>query len=109
MSDEPHERRRGWLRNGNPPGDWSTAPRCGATTRRQTTCKCPAMRSRARCRLHGGKSTGPRTPEGLERSRRARRRHGGCSRETRELLAGNRRRWRELRRLLEQIQLLKSG
>lgn len=29
-----------------------------------------------RCRLHGGKSTGPRTPEGLERSRRARLVHG---------------------------------
>ena len=25
-----------------------------------------------RCRLHGGKSTGPRTMEGLERSRRSR-------------------------------------
>jgi hypothetical protein len=24
-----------------------------------------------RCKVHGGKSTGPRTPEGLERSRRA--------------------------------------
>jgi hypothetical protein len=29
-----------------------------------------------RCRLHGGKSTGPRTPEGLENSRRANRKHG---------------------------------
>jgi hypothetical protein len=25
--------RRGWLKNGNPPGDWMTAPRCGARTR----------------------------------------------------------------------------
>ncbi len=25
-----------------------------------------------RCRMHGGPSTGPRSPEGLERSRRAR-------------------------------------
>ena len=29
-----------------------------------------------RCRMHGGKSTGPRTPEGLERSRRANWKHG---------------------------------
>jgi hypothetical protein len=29
-----------------------------------------------RCRLHGDLSTGPRTPEGLERSRRARWKHG---------------------------------
>lgn len=30
----------------------------------------------ARCRLHGGKSTGPRTPEGRERARFARWKHG---------------------------------
>ena len=29
-----------------------------------------------RCWVHGGASTGPRTPEGLERSRRARLKHG---------------------------------
>jgi hypothetical protein len=35
-----------------------------------------------RCRLHGGLSTGPRTPEGLERSRNARWIHGERSAET---------------------------
>ena len=30
-----------------------------------------------RCKFHGGKSTGPRTPEGLERSRRANWKHEG--------------------------------
>ena len=34
-----------------------------------------------RCRFHGGKSTGPRTPEGLERSKRANLKHGHYSRE----------------------------
>jgi hypothetical protein len=34
-----------------------------------------------RCKLHGGKSTGPRTPEGLERSKRANWKHGYYSRE----------------------------
>jgi hypothetical protein len=29
-----------------------------------------------RWRLHGGKSTGPRTPEGLERMRKAKTKHG---------------------------------
>jgi hypothetical protein len=29
-----------------------------------------------RCRMHGGCSTGPRTPEGLERCRRAATKHG---------------------------------
>jgi hypothetical protein len=34
-----------------------------------------------RCKVHGGMSTGPRTPEGLERSRRANWKHGHYSRE----------------------------
>jgi hypothetical protein len=41
--------------------------------------------------MHGGKSTGPRTPEGLERSRKARWIHGWYSREVRERLRENRR------------------
>src|SRR5262250_110918 len=32
-------------------------------------CQAPAMRGRKRCRLHGGKSTGPRTKEGIHRIR----------------------------------------
>src|SRR6266705_736800 len=38
-------------------------------------------RARPCCKFHGGKSTGPRTPEGLERSRRANWKHGHFSRE----------------------------
>ena len=71
---------RGWLKNGHPPGDFTTAPRCGAKTRKETACKAPAMKN-GRCRMHGGKSTGPRTKEGLERSRRANWKHGFYSRE----------------------------
>jgi hypothetical protein len=37
-----------------------------------------------RCRLHGGASTGPRTPEGLERSRRARWKDGRYSEKRKE-------------------------
>ncbi len=74
----PHVPRRGWLKNGNPPGDPNTAPRCGAKTRKGTSCRQPAMKN-GRCRLHGGKSTGPRTPEGLERARRANWKHGHYS------------------------------
>jgi hypothetical protein len=39
---------------------------------------------------------------GLEQSRRARWKHGARSREVRELLANNRRRWRNLLALLDQ-------
>jgi hypothetical protein len=34
--------------------------------------------------MHGGKSTGPRTPEGIERIRLARWKHGKYSKEARE-------------------------
>jgi hypothetical protein len=102
MPDEPHAKRRGWLKNGNPPGDPMLAPRCGARTRRRTPCLGPAMKN-GRCRMHGGKSTGPRTAAGLERSRNARWTHGAYSRETRGLLRENRRCWRELLAMLSAI------
>jgi hypothetical protein len=74
----PHEKRRGRLKNRNPPGDFSKAARCCAKTRRGTRCQCPAMRN-GRCRLHGGLSTGPKTVEGIERIRRALTKHGRYS------------------------------
>jgi hypothetical protein len=41
--------RRGWLKNGNQPGDPQVAPRCGAKTRRGNGCQAPAMPN-GRCR-----------------------------------------------------------
>jgi hypothetical protein len=37
----PEEPRRGWLKNGNRPGDFSKAPRCVAKTRQGPPCQCP--------------------------------------------------------------------
>jgi len=68
-------RRRGRLKNGNPPGDYLAAPRCGAKTRVGCACRQPAMKN-GRCRLHGGKSTGARTADGHRRARTARLVHG---------------------------------
>ena len=99
MNSMPNDHKRGWLKHGNPPGDFRKAPPCGAKTRRQTPCQGPALQN-GRCRMHGGLSTGPRTPEGLERSRRANWKHGAYSRETRELLAENRHRSKALLALL---------
>ena len=76
---------------------------CMQTTRRNTPCQCPAMRNRRRCRLHGGPSTGPRTPEGLARSRRARWKHGEYSREARDARRIAQRQWREIWALLTPI------
>lgn len=78
MVDEPHAKRRGNLKNSNPGGDPSKAARCEALTRSGAPCRSPAMPN-GRCRMHGGASTGPRTPEGLQRSRRSNWKHGGFS------------------------------
>jgi hypothetical protein len=80
-ANEAHAQ-RGRLNNGNPPGDYTKAPRCGAKTRRGTLCMAPAMKN-GRCRLHGGCSTGPKTPEGLARSQKANWKHGRCSEKAR--------------------------
>jgi hypothetical protein len=71
------------LKNDNRSGDPMSAPRCGARTRAGVPCRGPAIKGKARCRMHGGRSTGPRTPEGRERSRRARWKHGRYSIESR--------------------------
>ena len=44
---------------------------CGAKTRKGTPCRGKSEPGKRRCRFHGGKSTGPRTAEGLERIREA--------------------------------------
>ena len=50
--------------------------RCLAKTRQGTPCQNPAIKNRSRCKLHGGLSTGPRTPEGKARSIAAHTKHG---------------------------------
>ena len=68
--------RDGPLRSGNPRGNPHLAPRCGAKARRTgCACRAPAM-ANGRCRLHGGKSTGARTPKGLASLARAHTKHG---------------------------------
>jgi hypothetical protein len=55
------------------------APRCGARTRSGNPCRAPAIRGKARCRMHGGKSPGRPVIHGrytkatIERRRRWRR------------------------------------
>ena len=102
MKRTPHGRRRGWLRNGNPPEDLSKVMRCGAKTRRGTGCQCPAM-ANGRCRMHGGLSTGPKTAEGLARIRRAVTKHGWYSSAARLERQGARQALWETAELVRQI------
>jgi hypothetical protein len=50
--------------------------RCLAKTRQGKACKNPAIKNRTRCKLHGGLSRGPKTPEGKERAAAAHTKHG---------------------------------
>ena len=99
-------------------GDPSVSPRCLAKTRSGAPCRAPAMWSKkagryTRCRLHGGASTGPRTPAGLERCRKANWKHGRRSAEwiaerrldrleTRRLVLESKQLAREVRDLLRE-------
>ena len=55
--------------------DWP-GQRCGAKTRRGTACQRPANKQNGRCRLHGGRSAGPKSAEGRAKIAAANLRHG---------------------------------
>jgi hypothetical protein len=74
---------RGRLLNGNPPGDPSKSPRCGAKSKRTgLPCRAAGIKKSpgvyGRCRVHGGRSTGPKTPEGKKAA--SHQKHGKYSR-----------------------------
>lgn len=54
---------------------------CGAKTRKGTPCRMKSEPGKRRCKFHGGKSTGARTPEGIERIREAQRRRWARARQ----------------------------
>ena len=60
--------------------DWP-GRRCGAKSRVGGACQNPAIGGRDRCKLHGGRSTGPRTPEGKQRIVDVHWKHGRRSKE----------------------------
>ena len=61
------------------------SPRCGARTRSGGAFRSAAMPN-GRCRLHGGKSTGPKTRAGLERMRQSKITHGNYTEESRRAM-----------------------
>jgi hypothetical protein len=64
----------------NPTARLNAAPRCGARAKRTgQPCQSPAIKGKARCRMHGGRSTGP--PKGNKNALR----HGKRSAEARAI------------------------
>jgi len=84
--------------------DWP-GERCGAKTRRDTECQRPAYKRNGRCGLHGGKSNGARTPEGLQRISAANLKHG---RFTKEKMEAQRKRGEVGRRVLAEIKQIEA-
>jgi len=61
------------------------APRCNAIAKSTgKQCQAPAIKGKTKCRLHGGKSTGAKTPEGLAKCQKANWKHGHYSAETKQ-------------------------
>jgi hypothetical protein len=50
--------------------------RCEAITRKGTPCQRPGNKVNGRCRLHGGRSTGPTTKDGTARLTASKTTHG---------------------------------
>ena len=83
--------------------------RCLAKTRGGTPCQKPAIKGKGRCQLHGGRSTGPKTPEGLKRLAELNTVHGQRTKERRAeakaLAQANRDIWSDLKLQVELMKL----
>ena len=65
-------------------GGHITCNQCQAMSKRsRQRCKAPAMKGKAVCRTHGGRSTGPKTEAGRQRCTEAKTTHGQETRKTR--------------------------
>jgi hypothetical protein len=86
-------------------GDNWPGRRCLAKTRRGTECQKPAVKGKGRCQLHGGRSTGPKTPEGRARIAAVKFKHGNRSKErlaeNKERAAVDRQIWYDLKTQIE--------
>jgi glucans biosynthesis protein len=68
------------MKSNNRPVQLFAAPRCGAKTRRGTSCQSPAVNGRKRCRMHGGAAG-----SGATRGNSNALKHGWYAAETRRL------------------------
>ena len=82
--------------------DWP-GERCGAKTRKGAECERTAYKHNGRCGLHGRKSAGARTPEGLQLITAANLKHG---RYTKDKLAAQRKRGEVGRKVNAELKLI---
>lgn len=58
--------------------------RCEALTRKGTLCQRPGSKQNGRCKLHGGKSTGPQTQAGRDKLAQLHLKHGKLTKQKRQ-------------------------
>lgn len=82
---------------------------CQATSKRtKQQCRAPAIKEKSKCRFHGGKSTGPKSQDGLKRCAKARTIHGSETRKARTERALAARRLRDLEDIGRSIGLIRG-
>jgi len=87
-------------------GQDTPAPRCQAQSKRsKRQCRKAAIRGKQVCRIHGGKSTGPRTEQGRKGCAEAKTVHGWDTRKIREVRAVK---FREMNAWFKAIRIQKS-
>ena len=81
--------------------------RCNALSKRtKQQCNAPAINGKAKCRIHGGKSTGPRTVEGKVRCAEAKTVHGRETRQIRIKRTEGMKRLRELEEIRHMLNVI---
>ena len=75
---------------------------CSAKTRKGTACQKPPIKGKKRCKLHGGRSSGPKSAEGKARIAKAHWKHG---RRSKRFVEQRKKIWVELRAIERRMRL----
>ena len=87
-----------------------TCTQCdGLSKRTRQRCQAPAIKGRTKCKFHGGRSTGSRTPEGKARQIAANTKHGRETRAIREERSAKLAELYELEMLGRELGLISGG
>ena len=87
-----------------------TCTRCDATSKRtKQQCRNPAIKGKTKCKNHGGRSTGSRTPEGKASQIAANTKHGNETRAIRKERSAKLAELYELEMLGRELGLISGG
>ena len=84
-------------------------PRCQALNREAEQCAKPAIKGKRVCNFHGGRSTGPKTVQGMTEIKLVATKHGKYSKEGRQTTAAQLARFRQLEDALFTLGVITEG